>query len=398
MCQTFDVFLSHNSLDKPVVEDIGGLLKQRGLRVWLDSWELVPGRPWQEALEEVIRKAKSAVVFVGGEGIGPWQQPEMRAVLSQFVKNGLPVIPVLLPEAPSKVELPLFLGNFTWVDFRSGLSEKNIDRLVWGISGSKPDKEVSEKRYADLEEKLMHIPKKYCYNGLRFISFSSDGSCKSSSEIQRKVNNVAEQCKIGWNSRGSILSKKNVNIRSKKFFMSEACITNNEYWIYIKSVGVTDWPKHWMRSLVSENGFPFPSVMANLPVVNISFAEAKAFARHVGARLPIADERTLAVSGSSGFLYPWGDDFNPGFCNGKEGRKNKVVSVDSYSQGNTVEGIRQLVGNVSEWVLMPDGTPAVGGGSYLELCEYWGIGYVYRKMDANERRCNIGFRLLRNEE
>jgi hypothetical protein len=57
---SFDVFLSHNSKDKPHVRQLGVALKNRGLNVWLDEWELVPGRPWQEALEEIIRTSKSA--------------------------------------------------------------------------------------------------------------------------------------------------------------------------------------------------------------------------------------------------------------------------------------------------------------------------------------------------
>jgi hypothetical protein len=145
MNHAFDVFLSHNSLDKPAVEKLGRLLQNRGLTVWLDKWELVPGRPWQEALEEVITTTRSAAVLVGSEGIGPWQQPEMRAALSQFVNKGLPVIPVLLPNAPSRVDLPLFLANFTWVDFREGFANENLDRLVWGITGSKPGGESSAK-------------------------------------------------------------------------------------------------------------------------------------------------------------------------------------------------------------------------------------------------------------
>src|SRR5204862_3691679 len=50
----FDVFLSHNSEDKPTVVSITEGLRERGVNVWLDLWELVPGRPWQEALEEVL--------------------------------------------------------------------------------------------------------------------------------------------------------------------------------------------------------------------------------------------------------------------------------------------------------------------------------------------------------
>ena len=96
----FDVFLSHNSQDKPHVRQLGEALKSRGLSVWLDEWELVPGRPWQKALEEIIHTTKSAAVLVGKDGIGLWEAPEMRACLDQFVRRKLRVIPVLLPGAP----------------------------------------------------------------------------------------------------------------------------------------------------------------------------------------------------------------------------------------------------------------------------------------------------------
>jgi hypothetical protein len=136
--QHFDVFLSHNSKQKPIVRELGENLRARGLHVWLDEWELVPGRPWQEALEEIIKTTKSAAVLVGADGLGPWELPEMRGCLSQFVKREFPVIPVLLPSAPAQPELPLFLTEFTWVDLRGGLSKEGLDRLVWGITGKKP--------------------------------------------------------------------------------------------------------------------------------------------------------------------------------------------------------------------------------------------------------------------
>jgi pimeloyl-ACP methyl ester carboxylesterase/nucleotide-binding universal stress UspA family protein len=150
--RVFDVFLSHNSKDKPVVRDLGKLMIKRGLCVWLDEWELVPGRPWQEALEEIIQKTKSAVVLVGADGLGPWEIPEMRGCLSEFVRRKLPVIPVLLPGAPLKPDLPLFLRQFTWVDLRDGLSDHGLDRLVWGITGVKSRPSVAIGDSIDLEE------------------------------------------------------------------------------------------------------------------------------------------------------------------------------------------------------------------------------------------------------
>jgi hypothetical protein len=71
MSEAFDVFLSHNSKSKPAVCELAGALRARGLNVWLDEWELVPGRPWQRALEEIIHTTQSAAVLVGKDGVGP---------------------------------------------------------------------------------------------------------------------------------------------------------------------------------------------------------------------------------------------------------------------------------------------------------------------------------------
>ena len=150
MTSEFDVFLSHNSRDKPAVREIAEALAERNIRAWLDEAELVPGRSWQDALEEIIRTVRSAAVLVGKDGLGPWEMPEMRACLDQIVQRQLPVIPVLLPGAPSQPELPLFLGNLTWVDLRDGITDAGLDRLVWGITGQKPQVEAVDEAAANV--------------------------------------------------------------------------------------------------------------------------------------------------------------------------------------------------------------------------------------------------------
>jgi tetratricopeptide (TPR) repeat protein len=142
MAPDFHVFLSHNSKDKPAVREIAAALRANGLRPWLDEDELIPGRLWQDALEEIIATCATAAVFVGPSGFGPWQEPEMRACLSEFISRQLPVLPVLLPGAP-ETPLPIFLRAFTWVDLRHGLSGGAWDRLIWGITGTKPAEEIA---------------------------------------------------------------------------------------------------------------------------------------------------------------------------------------------------------------------------------------------------------------
>lgn len=50
MSESFDVFLSHNSKDKPAVRELAEKLRARGLAVWVDESELTPGRPWPEVV------------------------------------------------------------------------------------------------------------------------------------------------------------------------------------------------------------------------------------------------------------------------------------------------------------------------------------------------------------
>lgn len=143
----FDVFLSHNSKDKPEVEQLGKMLaKTYGLKCWLDKWNLVPGDAWQEELEKALDDSQTVAVFVGPHIISPWENEEFRSAIEVRVHDkSRRVIPVLLPGAPDNRDLvlPRFLTRLTWVDFRGGLKDKNIlYRLYCGIKGIAPASET----------------------------------------------------------------------------------------------------------------------------------------------------------------------------------------------------------------------------------------------------------------
>lgn len=134
----YDVFLCHNSKDKPEVIEIAHELTTQGIKPWLDKWALRPGLAWQSLLEEQIENIKSAAVFVGSSGLGPWQSTEIRAFLNEFVERGCPVIPVLLGNTRQQPKLPIFLRGHTWVDFRT--DTEAMENLIWGITGKPPER------------------------------------------------------------------------------------------------------------------------------------------------------------------------------------------------------------------------------------------------------------------
>ena len=139
----FDVFLCHNGEDKREIRKIAEALEGRDLKPWLDENEIQPGTSWQTTLGEQIGSMKSAAVFVGESGIGPWQNQEIQALLSQFVARQCPVIPVILPSVRSTPKLPWTLANFHWVDFRESYPDP-LSQLEWGVTGKKAATEEAE--------------------------------------------------------------------------------------------------------------------------------------------------------------------------------------------------------------------------------------------------------------
>jgi DNA polymerase III delta prime subunit len=135
--ESFDVFLCHNSEDKPAVREIARQLAQKAIKPWLDEEQIRPGTSWQTALGQQIESIKSAAVFVGESDVGPWQNQEIQALLSQFVERHCPIIPVVLPSAKTTPKLPWPLANLHRVDFRNSHLDP-LKQLIWGITGEKP--------------------------------------------------------------------------------------------------------------------------------------------------------------------------------------------------------------------------------------------------------------------
>jgi hypothetical protein len=134
--EIFDVFLCHSSEDKPAVREIALKLVKVGIKPWLDEDQIRPGTTWQAVLGQQIDHIKSAAIFAGDGGFGPWQDLEMQSFLNQFVSRKCAVIPVVLVTAKTDPKFPWPLEDFHRVDFRT--DSQPLERLVWGIKGEKP--------------------------------------------------------------------------------------------------------------------------------------------------------------------------------------------------------------------------------------------------------------------
>jgi serine/threonine-protein kinase len=126
----FDLFLSHNRVDRPWALRLKHSLEKRGLTVGLDRDERAP--------EQYLLDSRAVALLISPESLrsGWVREAYSRAlVLRHDSADRAPIIPVLLPDA----ELPSFLADSAWVDLRDGvLFEPGLDKLAWGATGERP--------------------------------------------------------------------------------------------------------------------------------------------------------------------------------------------------------------------------------------------------------------------
>jgi len=85
----------------------------------------------------------------------------------------------------------------------------------------------------------------------------------------------------------------------------------------------------------------------DFPVVNVSFLDAREFAKWAEKRLPTPQEWEKAARGSEGRIFPWGDQPDPRRANvGSAG----LLPVNSLPEGASPYGVLNMLGNVWEWV------------------------------------------------
>jgi eukaryotic-like serine/threonine-protein kinase len=136
-------------------------------------------------------------------------------------------------------------------------------------------------------------------------------------------------------------------------------------------------PEPLLESLRARGLEPLrPRVARRLPVVGVTWDDAVAWCAWRGTRLQqeIALPSTLqwekAARGVDGRRYPWGNDWDPGFvnCVGSRPGPPELQPVGAYGMDQSVYGVRDVGGGVTEWCLdPPEDAPserAIRGGDW----------------------------------
>ena len=128
------VFLSHASEDKDFVVGFASQLRKRGVDVWLDRWEILPGDSLVDKIfEEGIAKAKAIIVVLSRHSIDkPWVREELDAAVVRKINHVSRLIPVVIDDC----KVPEALRATVWEKIDDLKNYKaSLDRVVMAIFG-----------------------------------------------------------------------------------------------------------------------------------------------------------------------------------------------------------------------------------------------------------------------
>jgi len=105
----------------------------------------------------------------------------------------------------------------------------------------------------------------------------------------------------------------------------------------------------------------------NQPVTHLSYEDAASYCAWKDARLPSEAEWEFAARGSSGTIFPWGNDWSPELLSWGGNSDSKPASVGSFPKSNSTYPAYDYAGSVWEWIQSDNADTAyLKGGSYME--------------------------------
>ena len=157
------VFVSYSRRDQDFVDRLVADLRRHGAAIWLDRESISPGENWQEAIETGLASASTLLYVLTPDSLkSAWMSAEIGAAFAQ----GKRVVPILAKEVRND-EVPVFLAQFQWVDFRESY-EAGLQTLLRGLSVGplhpiQPDAPVARKKTAKPKRRT---------KGYAFISYA----------------------------------------------------------------------------------------------------------------------------------------------------------------------------------------------------------------------------------
>jgi formylglycine-generating enzyme required for sulfatase activity len=368
-----DIFLSYATEDRDRIRPLVEALEGMGWSVFWDR--IIPtGQTWWQVIPQEIRNCRAVVVVWSRQSV---ESVYVREELEAGRRRGIRLLPVQVEE----VDPPFGFGSLQAADLTrwDGSAETSAFlRLAQDIS------------------QVPGMPKPVPRRTPRPESITGNDGAEM-------VLVPAGDFWMGSEDADADDSERPRHTRVlDAFYIDKHPVTNALYKRFLAATGHRK-PEYW-----TDRQFNRP----DQPVVGVDWADAQAYCRWAGKRLPTEAEWEKAARGSDGRKYPWGNTWDPARANSFEGGPGRPTPVGSYPDGVSPYGAHDMAGNVYEWTASmyrpypyeaedgredpkSEGARVVRGGSWYSIPQLLRVS-VRNDYSPTDRNNGVGFRCARD--
>jgi len=126
-----DVFISYSSLDKSVADSVCLALEASGTNCWIAPRDVMPGKPYGEALIDAINDSRIMVLVLSEHSN---HSTQVVREVERAVSKGIPIIPLRIANVRLAKSLEYFLSTCHWLDAIGDKIEPHLSRLTDAVN------------------------------------------------------------------------------------------------------------------------------------------------------------------------------------------------------------------------------------------------------------------------
>ena len=369
------IFISYSKKNRDYASALANKLRDAGFDVWIDD-RINYGDEWWEKIVEAIRECSAFLVIMSPDSdTSKWVKREVR--LADHLSK--PMFPALLEgDLINSETWTLFIGT-QYVDVRGGLLP-NDDFFTWLRTVVQPK---NRERGNDLT---------LSPSSPRSVAISNSAVTKRAAPAARTkdarqfpliikpewvgkiIPEPFEWCVVPAGTFGLAPTRESADYVSglgaagrveEAFKIARYPITNLQFQVFLDASDGWREAQWWdysesaraWRDQNTQSRSPRYGMCGDCPREEVTWYEAIAFTRWLTSKtgeqitLPTDAQWERSLRGDSGWIFPWGNDWDATKCNFVESNIGSISPVMKYPDGTSPFGALDMCGNVLEWCL-----------------------------------------------